>query len=424
VTHVLRNPVTQFLVAGFLVVLVVLVATGRLSGRAAAQEAIDDAVATTELLARSVAEPALPRGLVDLDAGAVDRFDRAVLERLLVDDVERIKIWDADGRIVYSDRTQLIGDTYELGDDERAVLASGRLDAEESDLSRPENRYERTSGGLLEVYTRIRSPEGEPLLFEVYYAASDIEQRRAAVLSAFRPITIGGMLALVALATPLVWMLTRRLERAARERERLLRSAVDASDAERRRIARDLHDSVVQDLAGTAFALSASAKDGGATTEVLQHNAASIRESLRSLRSLLVEIHPRDLRTVGLGAALDDLVAPAAAQGVRARVETAGVGELHPDDAALIWRVAQEAVRNSLRHAAAEELSVEVRDDGRTVVLEVVDDGRGFDPDEARDRTRFGLRGLVSLIEDAGARLEVVSAPGAGTTVRLEVGRR
>lgn len=421
--RVLRNPVAQFLAAGFLMLVVLLVGTARLSGRAAAQEAIDDAVATTQLLAHSVAEPALPRGLVSGDSGAVDRLDRAVLRRLLVEDVARIKIWDATGRIVYSDKTQLIGNDYPLGPDERAVLRDGTTEAEESDLTKPENRYERGSGGLLEVYTRIRAPEGDPLLFEVYYSAADIAARRASVLASFRPITVGGLLALVALATPLMWVLTRRLDRAARERERLLRAAVDASDAERRRIARDLHDTVVQDLTGTAFALSASARAGGATPATLEGLAAGMRGSLRSLRSLLVEIHPRDLRTAGLAAALEDLVAPAAGAGVEATVTVEGVEGAREQDLVLVWRVAQEAVRNTLRHAGATELSVEVRSQGPLTVLEVVDDGCGFDPAEAVDRTHFGLRGLESLIADAGGTLEVTSSPGRGTTVRLEVRR-
>ncbi|MGZ5415668.1 MAG: sensor histidine kinase [Nocardioides sp.] len=421
--RVVRNPAAQFLAAGFLLLAVVLVASGRLSERAASREAIDRAVATTELLARSVTEPALPRGLVDGDAGAVDRLDRVVLDRLLVEDVARIKIWDRSGTIVYSDETQLIGSSYALGKDELTVLRGGGVDAEESDLSKPENRFETDPTGLLEVYTRITSPEGEPLLFEVYYSAADIEARSESVLASFRPIVVGGVLALAAVATPLIWVLTRRLARAASDRERLLTAAVDASDAERRRIARDLHDTVVQDLTGTAFALSASARDGGATPDSLEAMATSMRGSLRSLRSLLVEIHPPDLRTAGVAAALEDLVAPAAGVGVTARVTVGELPDLPEGDVALVWRVAQEAVRNSLRHAEATELSVEVRTEGPLVVLEVVDDGRGFDPAEAHDRTHFGLRGLESLIAESGGTLRVTSAPGAGTAVRLEVRR-
>jgi len=419
---VLKNPVVQFLAAGFVTVVLVLVATARLSGTAAADEAIEDAIATTELLARSVVEPAMPPGLVAGDPGALDRFDRRVLSRLMVQDVERVKIWDTHGRIVYSDQTQLIGDTYELGPSERAVLASGSLEAEQSDLTKEENRYERNSGGLLEVYTRIRSPEGEPLLFEVYYSAADVEARRTEVLAAFRPITVGALLALLALTTPLVWALTRRLRRASLDRERLLRAAVEASEAERRRIARDLHDGVVQDLSGTAFALAAAAREGGAPPPALESMAGSLRESLRSLRSLLVEIHPPDLATIGLAGALEDLVAPAAAQGVEAELDTSGLGSLDPGAAALVWRVAQEAVRNVLRHAGASTLHVVVTGQGPSGRLVVTDDGRGFDPGEARDRTRFGLRGLAGLVADAGGSLEVSSAPGRGTTVCVTVG--
>lgn len=417
-----KHPVAQFLAAGFVTVVLVLVATGRLSGTAAADEAIEDAVATTELLARSVAEPAIPSGLVTGDPGALDRFDRRVLARLMVEDVERVKIWDAQGRIVYSDQTELIGDTYELGASERAVLESGDLEAEQSDLSKEENRYERTSGGLLEVYTRIRSPEGEPLLFEVYYSAAEIEARRAEVLAAFRPITVGALLALLALTTPLVWVLTRRLRRASADRERLLRAAVDASEAERRRIARDLHDTVVQDLSGTAFALAAAAREGGARPETLESMAGSLRDSLRSLRSLLVEIHPPNLGTAGLAGALEDLVAPAAARGVEAHLDTEGLGTVDPEAAALVWRVAQEAVRNVLRHAGASTLRVGVSGEGTAVRLVVEDDGQGFDPGEARDRTSFGLRGLAGLVEEAGGSLEVTAAPGRGTRVAVAVG--
>ena len=200
----LTNPVVQFLAAGFVVLVVVVLGSVQLSRQAADAEAISDARATTALLGRSVAEPALPRGLVTGDAGAVDRFDRTVLDRLLVGEVKRIKIWRRDGTIVYSDTTRLIGSRYPLGSDEVDVLDHGSSDAEISDLSRPENRFETGAGGLLEVYTRIHAPEGEPLLFEAYYSARDIAVRRQQVYDAFQPIILGGLLVLVAVTTPLL----------------------------------------------------------------------------------------------------------------------------------------------------------------------------------------------------------------------------
>ncbi len=423
--RLIRNPVVQFLAAGVLALVVIVIGTGELSQRAANDEAIDDSRATTEVLARSVAEPAIPRGLVDGQAGAIDRFDRAMLDRLLVDDVQRIKIWNSDGRIVYSDETALIHETFELGDDELAVLANGSSNAEMSDLSRTENRFEGDSGGLLEVYTRVWSPEGEPLLFEVYFTADDLAARKQQVFSAFRPITLGGLLLLLVLTTPVLWVLTRRLEAAARDRERLLRAAVEASDSERRRIARDLHDGVVQDLVGTSYELTATGQalrdERPSTAADLDRMSGSLRTSLRSLRSLLVEIYPPELRTGGLAAALQDLVAPAQGAGVAATVEVTDVEGVDDDVVALVWRVAQEAVRNALRHGRPDALDVTVTGGNGSVVLEVTDNGRGFDPGQVDPEAHFGLRGLRDLIREVGGRLEVRSSPGTGTTVRLEV---
>ena len=419
----IRNPVAQFLAIGFLVLVGILLGTQYLSQRAAATQAIWDARATTEVLARSVAQPAIPRGLVTGKAGALDRFDRTVLNRLLVEDVRRIKIWSDDGRIVYSDQTELIGEQFALGEDELEILENGGSEAEVSDLSGPENRFERGLGGLVEVYTRIESPEGEPLLFEAYYSAADIEVRKAEVFRPIRRITVGSLLILVAVATPMLWVLKGRLDRAAADRERLLRTAVEASSAERRRIARDLHDGVVQDLAGTAFSVSALARDEAspARRDSLERAAASLRDGLRGLRSLLVEIHPPELRAEGLPAALTDLTAPAAALGVRANVAVQGVDGVPDAAVALIWRVAQEAVRNAIRHAEATTLDVSVNRVNQQVVLEVRDDGVGFQPASQRDPNSFGLRGLESLVTDHGGSLEVRSLPRQGTTVRLEV---
>lgn len=423
--RILTNPVAQFLAAGSVVLVLVVVGSVQLSRHAADDEAIADARATTQLLGRSVAQPAIPPGLVSGSPRAVARFARTALSRLLVGDVKRIKIWRRDGTIVYSDEARLIGARFPLGAEEIRTLDHGTSDAEISDLSQPENRYEdRSDGGLLEVYARVRSPEGRPLLFEAYYSLDTIAQRRKQVLDAFQPITLGGLLVLVAVTTPMLWALTRRLDRSARDRERLLVAAADASESERRRIARDLHDGVVQDLAGTSFALTATARDPDTPTELARRLApmsGSLRSSLRSLRSLLVEIYPPDLGVDGLAAALQDLVAPATGAGVVAVVEVLGVQEATDEAVQLVWRVAQEAVRNAIRHAHARTLTVQVRVSGDRLLLNVSDDGVGFVP--RQDRDGIGLRGLRDLIGEADGSLEVRSAPGQGTTVHLEVRR-
>ncbi|CAN5357832.1 hypothetical protein BH11ACT8_BH11ACT8_03150 [soil metagenome] len=242
------------------------------------------------------------------------------------------------------------------------------------------------------------------------------------MIAPFRAITVGALLVLGLVATPMLWVLTRRLTGAAAERERLLLSAASASDAERRRVARDLHDGVVQDLAGTAFTVSAVAREthDPDLRATLDGVGGTLRGALRSLRSLLVEIHPPRLTAVGLPAALDDLTAPAAQAGVDVRVDVTGVDTAPDADVALVWRVAQEAVRNTLRHAGAGSLDVLVaRTADGWLELVVTDDGRGFDPAAPRPEEHFGLRGLESLAVDHGGSLEVDSAPGHGTTVRM-----
>jgi signal transduction histidine kinase len=421
------NPLLQFLAAAILLFAVTWWAAGHLAQRAARSEAVADARITTELLAHSVAEPAIPRGLVDGDPGAIDRFDRDVLDRLLVGDVRRIKIWRADGTIVYSDETQLIGRRFALDDEQASVLRSGATEGGVSDLRRRENRFEDEEGGLLEVYTRIETPGGEPLLFEAYYSVATVHDRATEVLAPFRRILTGSLVAVLLVGLPLIALLTLRLTRTSRARERLMRQAIEASEAERRRIARDLHDGVVQELAGTAFALTASAREAGVPEPVrrdLRRSGEAVRRSLRQLRSLLVEIHPPGLDAAGLAAALEDLTAQAAGAGVEATVTVAGVDDAPEHVVTLVWRVAQEAIRNAVRHAHARHLTVDVAGDEREVRLRVCDDGIGFEPaDESRGGS-YGLRGLQSLVEDGGGRVQVESAPGVGTTVQMVVERR
>src|SRR4029079_15489899 len=139
----------QFVVACLLLFGITWWATGIFSQRAARSEAVADARITTEVLGHSVAEPAISKRLVEGDPGAIDRFDREVLDRLIVGDDQRIKIWRSDGTIVYSDETQLIGQKFALDDEQRSVLDTGDTEGGLSDLQRRENEFENQEGGLL-----------------------------------------------------------------------------------------------------------------------------------------------------------------------------------------------------------------------------------------------------------------------------------
>ena len=420
------DPVVQFLAAGLVALVVLVVASGWLSKRAATDEAIGDARTLTQLLGRSVVETELTPGVVEGNAAALDKFDREMLKRVVVGDVLRIKIWKRDGTIVYSDKTALIGQQFDLEPEDIEIIDRGGTAAEVSDLAKPENEFEKGFGRLLEVYSQVWAPGGEPLLFEAYFSYDDVSRRSAEVLDGFRPITVSVLLIFLALTAPLVYVLARRLDATAASRERLLVAAVESSDRERRRIARDLHDGVVQELAGTSFALSAAARDSRDSPEnsaQLEELAGGIRHSLRALRSLLVEIYPPELQTEGLAAAFDDLVAPCIAAGIAVDVHVAEHEDVPPEIVALVWRVGQEAVRNAQRHGRPAHLSVSVTRPDGGIRLDVVDDGVGFVQDQAPPSGHLGLRGLRDLVRDAGGTLAVESVPGAGTRVTLEVER-
>src|SRR5689334_13663343 len=125
--------------------------------RSATSAAIRQANELTQLAGRGIAEPLITPGVIRGLPADLARLDRAIRERILATTpIVRVKVWDAHGRILYSDARQLIGATFPLGSDELRVLRSGGIEASASDLSRPENRAERRFKRLVEVYVGIR----------------------------------------------------------------------------------------------------------------------------------------------------------------------------------------------------------------------------------------------------------------------------
>ena len=394
--------------------------------KVATDQALAEARQLTEVSARVVERRLTGDGIITGDAIESGAVARIVVDAVLVDPVVRVKIWTRDGRIVYSDETRLIGSEYELGEEDLEVLDRGGVVAEVSDVSGPENRFERRFGELLEVYTRIETPDGTPLLFETYQLASSIAERRRELASTFVPVLVATLAALALLMVPIAWILANRVQAAQRERERLLQRAIDSSDRERRRIAGDLHDGPVQELAGLSMRLSASAErvgDAGAAT-TLRDSASAVRGSVRTLRSAIVGVYPPNLQQAGLAASRSALVARLGAEGVDAEVEIDADASFGPEVDALLYRACQEAVRNVQEHAGARSVRVTVRRAGDDAVLEVADDGRGVDPERvaaARQEGHVGLEILGDLVADGSGRLSVGPGPERGTVVRVEV---
>jgi signal transduction histidine kinase len=423
-------PLLRFALAGLLAVVVVGAIAVVAQRNAARTDAIRDARTLARLAGKGILEPNVNQALLDGEPEQVAAVDKLVRAKILSEDgIVRVKLWDATGHIVYSDLHSLRGRRFDLPEDEREAFDTGKSAAELTDLNRDENRFDKLSGKLLEVYLPIESVEGKPLLFELYQRQSSVATTAQKTWLTFVPALIGALVLLQLLQLPLAYRMARTLHDNRQEREALLLRALAASDTERRRIASDLHDGVVQDLAGTSYALAAAADriDGTAGPEVsgaLRDGAKQTRRSIRQLRSLLVDIYPPDLHRAGLAAALSDLVAPLESRGVHARVELPPGLRLEPDAEALMFRTAQEALRNVMAHSDADHVDVSVILENSHAGLTIADDGRGFTPsvaEAAREDGHLGLRVLADMARDAGGKLDIDSEPGRGTRVLLEV---
>jgi len=428
--------VGRFVAANLIGVVLLLAGSVWASRQAAQDEALRDARHTTDLMATLLVEPNVGDTLLAGDAQAIDRLDGVLWDRIATAEVMRVKIWAPDGRIVYSDEPRLIGAQYPLSDDDQEALEDGVTRAELSDLSRPENRYERSEGPVLEVYRLIHTPAGKPLLFETYSSYRDATSRETDIWSRFAPISAGALLILLILQIPLARRMVSQLRATQRERELLQARALDTSTDERRRIAGSLHDGIVQDVSASALLVAGAADrlrsgsaehPAGEVADVLGQASTALRESVGSLRSLLVEIYPPNLERAGLAAALADLAARLRPRGVDVRINAPGSLDLPSETAALFFRVAQEALLNVAKHAEASVVEVTVTETEDCSRMEITDDGVGFDLSSVRRRPRqghLGLSVLTDLAASGAADLAVRTAPGRGTSLRLEVPRR
>ena len=206
------------------------------------------------------------------------------------------------------------------------------------------------------------------------------------------------------------------------ERSREL-SAVE----ERNRLARDLHDSVVQKLFGVVLAAQSAKllldRSPGEAREQVGRVQELAQDAVGELRSLVFELRPAAIATEGLGPALAKHVEVLRrVHGLDVELEVSGRLRVRPGIDRELFRIAQEALQNALKHSAAGKVVVRLDEGDRALALRVRDDGVGFDPDAPGPRSRsLGLTSMEERAQALGATLEIVSAPGEGTTVSLEV---
>ena len=255
--------------------------------------------------------------------------------------------------------------------------------------------------------------------------------RQGGTFVAAAAAALAAVLAVAALA---VW-LGRRLRRERRQRALLdlaYRRHAEAREDERLRIAQDLHDGPVQDL--NLVNLRLAALDAGVGGDGTPGAVADVRAEVvavaRGLRAVAEALRPPALGPFGLAAALRlhaDRVA-ALHPGVRVTCDADDDRQTLPEGVRLaLFRVAQEALTNAVKHGPPTTVRVALRLEGDTVDLSVADDGPGFaapdDPAALAADGHLGLAGMAERARALGGRLRVESAPGAGTTVRVRARR-
>jgi signal transduction histidine kinase len=196
--------------------------------------------------------------------------------------------------------------------------------------------------------------------------------------------------------------------------------------AERNRLARDLHDSVMQALYGVTLYAEAAARQLASgqvrmTADHLHEIRDTAQESLREMRLLIFELRPPILQREGLVAALRSrLEAVEERVGMETALESDGC-RLDPEVEEGLYRIALEALNNTLRHARASNVKVCLNQGEGLTTLQVLDDGIGFDPRVARERGGFGLRGMKERAVRLGGRLVISSDSERGTEIRVEI---
>ncbi|SDD05048.1 Signal transduction histidine kinase [Auraticoccus monumenti] len=394
---------------------------------AALEEAVRDAEVTTTLLASRVVQPALPR--TPLDPAEVDpAFDQVVRERVLAAPITQVRVLDEDGLVVYATDSSVVGQQEPLTPAQLDALRNGTTVATAvgDEGPDPTRLLGDREGQSLDVGVGVRSPSDQALLVQTRQPYEAVWLTSRTVWLSLLPSFVLALTLLYLAKIGFAYRLTRSLYGVQAEREQLLVTALAAADRERTLIASDLHDGVVQGLAGASWTLTDVAnrtRSGGQpeVADTIAETARSLRQWVRELRSLIVTVTPPALHSEGLRATLTDLTATLDAREITVELDVQVSDTLSETTESLVYRVAQEAIRNVIRHAHASRVQLLVTQDDGWLRLTLTDDGQGFDATavSARRRGSVGLTLLAALVQQRGGTLRVESAVGDGTTVTL-----
>lgn len=423
-----------------LIVLIVVGAGAALaSGMVARHQALDESERRAGRFADFVVKPLLPAYLTG-DPDSVRMMDAALALRASADDLLQVTVWRADGTVLLTSNPDEVGEQVTVSKDMRQALAGVsnsyfEVEGEVEPGDDPHVSGAAPGQAYAEIYTPLDGVAGEDrLVLEAYYDYDRIDEIADGLLWTLLPLVLVPLVVLQAVQLPITLSLSRRLRRHEAERNELLEEALAVSDRERARVAGDLHDGPIQDLAGISLAIGAVAGSVPA-----QHQPMMVRiedgllRSVQSLRGLMSDLYPPDLQGDSLANALESLAGPLRESEVDVDVTATG-GDLGLDDESVLvlYRFSREALANIAKHAEATAVQIHLEAVAGTVGaagvvrLTIADNGVGSD---LTTRTRpadghLGMRLLVDRIESLSGRVVVTTAPDHGMTVQAEVPRQ
>jgi signal transduction histidine kinase len=211
-------------------------------------------------------------------------------------------------------------------------------------------------------------------------------------------------------------------------REYALASEKLAQTQERNRLARELHDTLAHTLSSSSVQLEAIKalfdRNPAEAKKMLSQTLENTKKGLAETRRALVDLRSSELEAYGLTQALKNMVSSAAERaGFKTEFHLEKELDMLPEDIThCLYRCAQEAVENTQRHANAKKVTVNLKSDGDNVVLQISDNGKGFEPQEA-DKEHLGIRGMRERVEMLGGTLAIESAKKQGTEIKVTLKR-
>jgi len=420
----IKVALTRFLLVGFASLVLVAIPTVILFGNIAKDRALRAATENWRNLSIHLVAPQTTAGVIARDQAALARIDAVVRPGIRDGSIVRIKIWDMTGRVLYSNEPKLIGRVYPLPEAASLLRSSNPSVAEVSTLKSPENEFDRSLAQqeLVEVYTLARASTGQQLIFEAYFPTRSFNQEEHDLLAQMAPVGLAGLIVLNLAQLPSALNLARRVQRSRKSRERLLVHAAAAADHERRLLAQELHDDVIQDLAGVGYALSSLDQHLDETIRpVIAQIGTTVCRDVALLRDMVTQLYPRSLAPQSLATSLNDLGISLRQAGVNVKVEVDEQLILDETTATLVYRVARESMHNAEKHAQPRNVDVRLSRARSRTVLTVIDDGRGFEPNVPPAPGHIGMKLTRDTVAEAGGTFVVDSGIGRGTRVELSL---